>query len=280
MDNELYSFALKNTLDEIRNLCPGVKNAFVFREDGELVAADEETPEKTVVHAVDGFDSLLEKAQTVGGIELITIEGEKGGVNVSSVNNHYVVTVTSEDADKNHVNTMTHVLVTTVLKLLEKISPAPLKNTPAEPEKTPEVPTIESNEKRAEELIEQPTEKPSAQNVGQSSRIEVTHAEPMSNQFMVEDIGGLLVSADTVRIDKETLTRWEELCENYMIEEVEIETFEGKSARCKVKPIKDLKQEGKGVVQIPQKIQHALEIRKGELVKVKPLVEENKNGNN
>jgi predicted regulator of Ras-like GTPase activity (Roadblock/LC7/MglB family) len=280
MDDELYSFALKNTLDEIRNLCPGVKNAFVFREDGELVAADEGTPEKTVVHAVDGFDSLLEKAQTVGGIELITIEGEKGGVNVSSVNNHYVVTVTSENADKNHVNTMTHVLVTTVLKLLEKISPAPLKNTPAELEKTPEVPTIESNEKRAEELIEQSTEKPSAENDEQSSRIGVTHAEPMSNQFMVEDIGGLLVSADTVRIDKETLTQWQELYENYVIEEVEIETFEGKSARCKVKPIKDLKQEGKGVVQIPQKIQHALEIRKGELVKVKPSVEENKNGNN
>jgi hypothetical protein len=175
---------------------------------------------------------------------------------------------------------MTHVLVTTVLKLLEKISPAPLKNTPAELEKTPEVPTIESNEKRTEELIEQPTEKSSGENDEQSSRIEVTHAEPMSNQFMVEDIGGLLVSADTVRIDKETLTQWQELWENYVIEEVEIETFEGKSARCKVKPIKDLKQEGKGVVQIPQKIQHVLEIRKGELVKVKPLVEENKNGNN
>lgn len=127
MDNDLYSFALKNTLDEIRNLCPDLKNAFMFKEDGELTAADENTPQKTIVSIVDAFDGLLEKADTVGGIELIAIEGSKGGANVSHMNNHYLVTVTSENADKNYVNTTTHILVTTVLKLLEKISPAPLK---------------------------------------------------------------------------------------------------------------------------------------------------------
>jgi len=127
MDNDLYSFALKNTLDEIRNLCPDLKNAFMFKEDGELTAADENTPQKTIVSIVDAFDGLLEKADTVGGIELIAIEGNKGGANVSHMNNHYLVTVTSENADKNYVNTTTHILITTVLKLLEKISPAPLK---------------------------------------------------------------------------------------------------------------------------------------------------------
>jgi hypothetical protein len=57
------------------------------------------------------------------------------------------------------------------------------------------------------------------------------------------------------------------------IEEVEIATFGGKSARCKVRPIKDAKFESKGLVQIHEKVQFTLEIKKGELVRVKPVIE-------
>jgi hypothetical protein len=268
MDNELYSFALKSTLDEIRNLCPDIKNAFMFREDGEITAADESTPRKTIVKIVDSFDGLMEKAETMGGIELITVEGSKGGVNVSRMNSHYLVMVTSQNADKDYLNTMTHTLVKTVLKLLEKINPAPLNNNPSEPETEPEIRTIRKDEKPTERA-----EKLAAEESEQLIKPETVRPEPTANQFMVENIGGLLVAADTVRIDNETLLQWQELYKDGKIEEVEIETFEGKSTRCKIKPVKDSKQEGKGVVQIPQKIQRMLEVRKGELVKVKPVVE-------
>jgi len=127
MDNDLYSFALKNTLDEIRNLCPDLSNTFMFKEDGKITAADESTPQKNIVRAIDAFEDLLEKAEAMGGIELITIEGSEGGVNVSHMTNYYFVTVTSESADKNYLNMIARVLVTTVLKLVDKISPAPLK---------------------------------------------------------------------------------------------------------------------------------------------------------
>jgi len=127
MDNELYSSVLKDTLNEIRNLCPGIKNTLIYRKDHEVTAADDLTPQKTITRTIDSFDSVMEKAETIGGIELVTIEGSKGGVNVSNIGNHYLVTVTSENADKNYLNTTTRVLVTTVLKLLDKISPAPLK---------------------------------------------------------------------------------------------------------------------------------------------------------
>ncbi len=267
MDNELYSFALKSTLDEIRNLCPDIKNAFMFREDGEITAADESTPRKTIVKIVDSFDGLMEKAETMGGIELITVEGSKGGVNVSRMNNHYLVMVTSQNADKNYLNTITHTLVKTVLKLLEKINPAPLNNNPSEPRNEHEIRTVKKDEKPTEcaEKLAEDSEQP--------IKPETVRPEPTANQFMVENIGGLLVAADTVRIDNETLLQWQELYKDGKIEEVEIETFEGKSTRCKIKPVKDSKQEGKGVVQIPQKIQRMLEIRKGELVKVKPVVD-------
>jgi hypothetical protein len=271
MDNGLYSFALKNTLDEIRNLCPDITNAFVFRENGEITAADENTPQQNIVHIIDYFEGLLEKAETMGGIEQITIESSRGGANVSHIDNQYLVTITSENADKNYVNMITRTIVTTVLKLLDKISPAPLKNNPTETETTPEAP-VKNEEEPAEQPIDAP-EMEEAEPPEQPIKPEITHHEPTPNQLIVEDIQGLLVASDTVRIDKETLLQWQELCEDRKIEEVEVETFGGQSTRCKVKQMKNSKQGGKGIIQMPQRIREILETKEGELVRVKPIVE-------
>lgn len=127
MTEDVYAFALKTTLNEIQNVCPDITNTFMFKENGEIIAGDEDTPEKTMVRVVDSFDSILEKAEAIGGIEGITLEASKGRVYVSKVNDTYLVTVTSKKADIQYVNTVTRVLVPTVLKLLEKISPTPLK---------------------------------------------------------------------------------------------------------------------------------------------------------
>ncbi|MCK4313267.1 hypothetical protein KAW04_00730, partial [Candidatus Bathyarchaeota archaeon] len=107
MDNEVYSFALKNTLNEIQNICPDIKNSFMFKDDGEIIAGDENTPEKVVVRVIDSFDGILEKADAIGGIEGITLEGNKGRVNISCMNDLYLVTVTSRKADMNYINTVT-----------------------------------------------------------------------------------------------------------------------------------------------------------------------------
>jgi hypothetical protein len=76
-----------------------------------------------------------------------------------------------------------------------------------------------------------------------------------------------------VRIDNELLSQWEKFSEDTKIEKVELETFGGKTTQCKVKPIKDSKYEGKGIIRTPEKIQLNLEIKKGELVRVKPVVD-------
>ncbi|MCW3993042.1 MAG: hypothetical protein NWE85_00535 [Candidatus Bathyarchaeota archaeon] len=101
---------------------------------------------------------------------------------------------------------------------------------------------------------------------------ETLHSELPVNQLIIENLGGLLVPSDTVRIDSEMLSQWKELSDSIKIEQVEVETFDGKTTRCKVKPIKDSKYEGKGIVRMPEKMQLNLEVRKGELVRVKPLV--------
>jgi hypothetical protein len=268
MDNEVYSFALKNALNEIRNVCPDITNTFIFREDGEIIVGDKGTPEKTMVHVVDAFDGILEKAEAIGDIECITVEGSNGRVNVSRMNDIYFVTATPRKADMNYVNTVTRVLIPTVLKLLEKICPTPLKTHSPSTETRPEITMVKEAEepKEAEEFKEtvEPEIKPKP-----------SFQAPPVNQLIVENLGGLLVPSDTVRIDSEILSQWENLYEDRKIEdvEVEIETFDGKTTRCKVKPIKDSKYEGKGIIQIPEKIQLALEIKKGELVRAKPIVE-------
>jgi predicted regulator of Ras-like GTPase activity (Roadblock/LC7/MglB family) len=269
VDNEVYSFALKNALNEIQNICPDIKNSFMFKEDGEIVAGDENTPEKVVVHVIDSFNGILEKAESIGGVEGIILEGSKGRVNISYMNDLYLVTVTSKKADMNYVNTVTRVLIPTILRLLEKIHPAPLKSKTPPFEVKTEIPVTEE----PEEQVETPFEENLTEERRENLENETLLPEPPVNQLIIEDLGGLLVPSDTVRIDSETLSQWEEFSDGTKIEEVEVETFDGKTTRCKVKPIKDSKYKGKGIVRMPEKIQLDLEIKKGELVRVKPVVD-------
>jgi len=127
MGDDAYAFALRTALNEIRNACPEITNSFMFKEDGEVIAGDENTPEKTVRTVVDAFDGVLEKAEAIGGVESVTLDGSEGRANVSRVNGLYLVTIASKQADMNYVNTVARVLIPTVLRLLEKITPASLK---------------------------------------------------------------------------------------------------------------------------------------------------------
>jgi len=276
MDNEIYSFALKNTLNEIQNVCPDITHAFMFKEDGEIIAIDKNTSENTIVKVIDAFDGILEKAEAIGNVDGITFEGSNGTVNVSYINNIYFATVTSKKADMNYVNTLTRVLIPTVLKLLDKISPTPLKNNPSsirmEPESENETSLTDKFERRRTEFPEKPMLEEPIETEKPEIKPEPSLPEPPVNQLIVENLGGLLVPSDTVRIDNEILSQWTELYDGKRIEEVEIETFSGKNTRCKVKPIKESKYEGKGIIQAPEKIRLDLEINKGELVRVKPII--------
>lgn len=276
MNEEVCAFALKNTLNEIQNICPDIKNAFIFKEDGEVIAGDVNTPEKTIVRVVNAFDGIFDKADSINGVEGIILEGNKGKVIVSCMNDLYLVTVTSGKADMKYVNTVTRVLIPTVLKLAEEFNPTSLKNNPPpsrmKPDLKPESPTSRTSEPE-EESVEEPLVERSRQPFEPEIRSEIVLPEPPVNQLIAENLGGLLVPSDTVRIDNDMLSQWTELYEGRRIEEVEVETFDGKIARCKVKPIKESKYEGKGIVQIPEKVQLILEIKKGELVRIKPVIE-------
>lgn len=279
MNDEVYSFALKNTLDEIQNICPEMKNSLVFKEDGSIIARDENTSEDLAAQIIESFNTISDKTDAIGSIEGITLDCSKGELQVLFINELYMVTVTTEKADKNYVDTVTRVLVPTILRLLEKIRPAPLKRRSLPKTKTPipEDDVLEEDEleEDTEEESEEDTKDPRAKEDfdDEEADNEDIIPEPPVHQLIVENLGGLLVPSDTVRMDTETLSQWERLFEDVKIEEVNVETFNGKSTRCKVKPMKDSKYEGKGIIRMPEKIQNILQIRKSELVRVKPVID-------
>ncbi len=277
--NEIYTTALNNVLDEMRKVCPDIQHAFVYNEGGGIIAGDAETPQKVRARVVDAFDDIFERAEAIGGVEAVTLNGSMGTVKLYNFNGHYFIMVYSAKADVGYVDTIVRVLVPTVLKVLEKLSPTPLKNEipPPQPKQLPmedSTATGIPTEVPVEELkLELEEAKPPPAPEPEPFHEPLPPIEVPAVQLIVENIGGLLVPSDTVRVDSETLANWENAFEGKKIEYVEIETFDGKTARYKVKPIKDSKYAGKGIVQIPEKAQLALEIKKGELVKVKPVIE-------
>jgi len=91
-----------------------------------------------------------------------------------------------------------------------------------------------------------------------------------SKQLVVDTLSGFFVG-DSVQVDLGLLKEWSEFLNRKSVDEVEIEAFGGKATQCKVKELSDPKLEGKGIVRIPEKICKVLEVKKGQLVRVKPL---------
>jgi len=286
MNNNVYAFALKSTLDEIQGACPDVSNTFIFK-DGQILAKGETTDEKTANRTINAFDSITERADILGGLETVTIQGANGRVSIACMNDFYLTTVLSKKADEKYVNTLTRVLIPTVVKLVEKIHPTStddetltVEPEPAEEEAAEEeTESAEADENEPAEEEEtattEPTEEQEAPEEEETPEVddEPLLPEPPVTQLIIENLGGLLVPSDTVRIDKAVITQWNDLYGDKKIEEVDLETLDGKTTRCKFKHIKDSKHKEKGIIQMPEKIQLTLEVTKGELVMVKPVVE-------
>ena len=294
MNDEVLGFALKNTIQELQNVCPDITGNFIFKE-GKILAKDDNTKEETASQTIDAFGKITEHASIIGEIDAVSIEGVKGKVNIASLKDFHLTTVSSKKADEKYVSTLTRVLIPIVIKLaqeiqscsaanetirsdddaIETIEPEPIENEitkeiidELEPEDAENTQPDELNE---EYLI------PKLQKEKEPAEVEVDNEplipEPPVLQLMVENLKGFRVGSDTVRVDQEVIAQWNELYSDKKINEVEIEALNGKTTRCKFKKIKKSKDEGKGIVKMPEKIQVSLEIAAGELVTVKPVVE-------
>jgi predicted regulator of Ras-like GTPase activity (Roadblock/LC7/MglB family) len=225
MNNDPYAVALKNALTEINNICPDVRRSFIFAEDRVIATGDPEPDEETMKKTIDSFQSVAEKADSIGSLKAFCVNGNKGKIILFGVNDMYLALAASEDADTTYLHSVTRVVIPTVLKLLETITPTP----PASPTPLQSAP---------------------------------------SKQLVVDTLSGFFVG-DSVQIDTELLEEWARFLRE-SVSEVEIESVDGEAMQCKVKEINDSKLKGKGMIRIPEKVCKTLELKKGELVKVKP----------
>ena len=271
--HEAYTLALKDTLDGMAHSFPRIRNALIFDESGDIVAVDDKTSEDAAVRTVDALDEMLEKTGLLGNLENAVFEGAEGWLNVSRFDDLFLVTVASAKTDLDRANVFATVLVPTVLKVLRRVNLAPVKESLEELEVEHEQPSTHDREEEPDESVEETRTEDHSEESAPGTASKPVLPEPQVNQFIVENLRGLFASSDTVRIDDDLLSKWKEMYDDREIEEVEIATFGGKSARCKVRPIKDAKFESKGLVQIHEKVQFTLEIKKGELVRVKPVIE-------
>ena len=227
MSEDAYVNALKTALTEVRNICPDVTRSFIFTKDGKVIAEAAQDTKVSTEKTLQSFQSLMENAETIGDLNTFSVNGNKGALQISRINNMYLALSATKKADMAYVQSVANIIVPTVLKLLETIVSTPLKS---------------------------------------------THSP---QDFKAENLTGLF-AGETAQVDNEVLKEWSENFNDAHIDEIEIETSNGKIARCRVKAISEPEFKGRGLIRIPEKIYRTLEVEKGEQVKVRPITSEGK----
>jgi len=235
MNRDPYAIALNNALNEIKNAYPDIKKSFIFTKNGTIITGDQETDEKTMNNLLESFENLKEKVKAIGTLKSFHITAKNGQLILSNIQDMQLLLATSKNVDKTQIYSITHVIIPTILKTMETFAPTHLQVTPPK-------------------------------------------------KLIVDTLGGFF-AGDSVQIDVEILEDWtknndprarvkaaitgeQDMQES--IDRVEIETFGGNAAVCKVKEISDQNLKGKNMIRIPEKLCKTLEINKGDLVKVKP----------
>ncbi len=256
LTDETRSFALETTLNEIRNACPNIQASFLLDKEANIIARDSETSEADVEQISELLDAMLEKADAIGGLDALVIEGSKGNVHLSSIEDMYLTLVAPKKTDMENLQTIPRVLIPTVIKILDTLPTSPKRPIPKIPVTEPE--KMEEDEPEEEDEIDEET-----------SDIE---NELSSTQLIVESYSGLWVRGDTVQISKQVAETLQDALHGKEVDLVEVETFNGRSSQFKVKTLDDSKIEGR-IIRIPEKGCHTLKVKKGELVRVKPIAE-------
>ncbi len=260
---EAHANALQTIIGEFKNLSPEITNAFIFKENGEIVASDGVTADEQSKTLITAFNGISTKAEIIGNIKTVTMQGADSQLSIICMNNQYLATVFSREADEKIIKSLTRVLVPVVVGLVGGLSESGLSK------------VVEPEDKPFEEAILPTPEPLPAESIPEAPETfssEPFLPKPPVTQFMVEKIGGLLVAPDIVRVNSDVIAKWINLYDNKKITEIHIETLEGKTITCKFKAVKEANSNARGVIQIPEKILQTLQTSKGKLVIVKPII--------
>ena len=114
---EAHANALQTIIGEFKNISPEITNAFIFKANGEIVASDEETVDEQSKNLVTAFNGIFSKAEIIGGIKTVTMQGSDRQLNITCMNNRYLATVFSREADEKIIKSLTCVIVPAVIGL-------------------------------------------------------------------------------------------------------------------------------------------------------------------
>jgi len=262
-----YSYALKSTINEIKNVTPHFLSAFIFNKEGQIIAQDDATNEESAKQAINLFGEMTKSSSVLGELENISIQSDNGQVNFTCVDDFCLVIVCSKGADGKILQALTRVLVPTAINLVNQLSTMSPEKIASQNNES-EIPSDVEQLPSQETTLNQPTQNPLS-----NLDSEAFLPEAPVNQLIVEKLSGLLAPTDTVRINAKIIAGWNELYGDKKIQKVNVETLKMKTTQCKYKPIKDPNLASKGIIEIPEKILLTLDISKGELVMVKPVIE-------
>jgi hypothetical protein len=270
-------------IDEMQKVTPEITSVFVFKNDRKIVAKDKTTTEQAAQQLIDTFSSIEEKAQTIGGLESITMFGNYGEISLTDINDYHMATVCSKKADKKTTDLVINVLAPSIIRLVDQITtPLPtVTQTPQVKESTHYYPTeVQIDEEEAMSLLNYGLAANAIASTQESTTIgketPTNNPELVQNntnfQLRVGKLRSLMVRSNCIRIDNEIIVKWEKNCGNIHIDEVRIESRNGKFTTCKVESIRDLHSSGRGIIQMTDKLQSSLGVAEGEEVSVKPIL--------
>ncbi len=96
---EAYTNPLQTVIDEYKNISPETTNVLMFKSNGQTVANTKATTEDQTKKLILNFGSIQSQAQAIGGIEYLTIQTTENQLSVTAMNNLYLVTVASREAN-------------------------------------------------------------------------------------------------------------------------------------------------------------------------------------
>jgi hypothetical protein len=130
MNRDPYAITLNSALTEIKKAYPEIKNSFIFTKNETIITGDQETDQKTINNILDSFQNLKEKAKAIGNLKSFTITTKNGKLTLFNIKDMHLLLATSKNADKNHIYSITHVILPTILKTMETLTTTQPKITP------------------------------------------------------------------------------------------------------------------------------------------------------
>lgn len=107
---------LQTIINEFKTIDPDITNTVVFRMDGKTLAACENTTPEQTQSLIDSINGITH-AENIGGIESLTVQDINTQLSLTAVDNVYLATLSSREADQKVIKSLAQVVVPTVIRL-------------------------------------------------------------------------------------------------------------------------------------------------------------------